>query len=119
METVEPVTWNLAKGNLLYLTDKEEQMTALVKHIAKGKQKVIVLAPKYHNLPEMEGVLLVSGGEALDLMIDGIKEKIHVRLDERNTKHEATVIVYNMTELTEELSQSSLESLEFILDKGT
>ena len=118
LETVEPVTWNLAKGNLLYLTDKEEQMTALVKHIAKGKQKVIVLAPKYHNLPEMEGVLLVSGGEALDLMIDGIKEKIHVRLDERNTKHEATVIVYNMTELTEELSQSSLESLEFILDKG-
>ena len=118
LETVEPVTWNLAKGNLLYLTDKAEQMTALVKHIAKGKQKVIVLAPKYHNLPEMEGVLLVSGGEALDLMIDGIKEKIHVRLDERNTKHEATVIVYNMTELTEELSQSSLESLEFILDKG-
>ena len=118
METFEPVTWNLAKGNLLYLTDKEEQMTALVKHIAKGKQKVIVLAPKYHNLPEMEGVLLVSGGEALELMIDGIKEKIHVRLDERNTKHEATVIVYNMTELTEELSQSSLESLEFILDKG-
>ena len=28
LETVEPVTWNLAKGNLLYLTDKEEQMTA-------------------------------------------------------------------------------------------
>ena len=46
METVEPITWNLAKGNLLYLTDKEEQMATLVEQIAKGKQKVIVLAPK-------------------------------------------------------------------------
>ena len=63
LETVEPVTWNLAKGNLLYLTDKEEQMTALVKHIAKGKQKVIVLAPKYHNLPEMEGVTILASPE--------------------------------------------------------
>ena len=39
METVEPITWNLAKGNLLYLTDKEEQMATLVEQIAKGKQK--------------------------------------------------------------------------------
>ena len=57
METVEPITWNLSKGNLLYLTDKEEQMSALTRHIARGKQKVIVLAPKYHSIPEIEGVL--------------------------------------------------------------
>ncbi|MCY7015529.1 type VII secretion protein EssC, partial [Streptococcus sanguinis] len=118
METVEPITWNLSKGNLLYLTDKEEQMSALTRHIARGKQKVIVLAPKYHSIPEIEGVLLVSGKEAIELMITGIEEKIHARLEKQNTQHVATVIAYNMTELTEELSQSALGSLEFVLDKG-
>ena len=118
METVEPITWNLSKGNLLYLTDKEEQMSALTRHIARGKQKVIVLAPKYHSIPEIEGVLLVSGKEAIELMITGIEEKIHARLEKQNTQHVATVIAYNMTELTEELSQSALGILEFVLDKG-
>ena len=118
METVEPITWNLSKGNLLYLTEKEEQMSALTRHIARGKQKVIVLAPKYHSIPEMEGVLLVSGEESVELMITGIEEKIHTRLEKQSTHHEATVIAYNMTELTEELSQSALASLEFVLDKG-
>ena len=50
LETVEPVTWDLKKGNLLYLTDKEEQMTQFVKQIARSKQKVIVLAPQFSKL---------------------------------------------------------------------
>ena len=62
METVEPVTWDLKKGNLLYLTDKEEQMTQFVKQIAHSKQKVIVLAPAYNELPEMEGVTILYEG---------------------------------------------------------
>ena len=39
LETVEPVTWDLKKGNLLYLTDKEEQMTqSLNKLLAASKR---------------------------------------------------------------------------------
>lgn len=63
LETVEPVTWDLKKGNLLYLTDKEEQMTQFVKQIVHSKQKVIVLAPSYNELPEMEGVTILSTKE--------------------------------------------------------
>ena len=35
LETVEPVTWNLAKGNLLYLTDQDSQMIALINPSSK------------------------------------------------------------------------------------
>ena len=118
LETVEPVTWNLAKGNLLYLTDKEEQMTALVKHIAKGKQKVIVLAPKYHNLPEMEGVTILASPEEYLEGLDMMEFKIQERLEGKQREHVATVVIYNLTELVGELNSEALEALAYVLDKG-
>ena len=118
METVEPVTWNLAKGNLLYLTDKEEQMTALVKHIAKGKQKVIILAPKYHNLPEMEGVTILASPEEYLEGLDMMEFKIQERLEGKQRDHVATVVVYNLTELVVELNSEALDTLAYVLDKG-
>ena len=118
LETVEPVTWNLAKGNLLYLTDKEEQMTALVKHIAKGKQKVIVLAPKYHSLPEMEGVTIISNSEDYLSAIASIEKRINERLEQNEREHVATVVVYNLTELVVELNSEALDTLAYVLDKG-
>jgi conserved protein 163 len=119
LETVEPVTWNLAKGNLLYLTDKEEQMTALVRHIAKGKQKVIVLAPKYHNLPEMEGVTILASPEEYLEGLDMMEFKIQERLEGKQRDHVATVVVYNLTELVGELNSEALDTLAYVLDKGT
>ncbi|RXX21339.1 type VII secretion protein EssC [Streptococcus oralis] len=118
LETVEPVTWNLAKGNLLYLTDKEEQMTALVRHIAKGKQKVIVLAPKYHNLPEMEGVTILASPEEYLEGLDMMEFKIQERLEGKQRDHVATVVVYNLTELVVELNSEALDTLAYVLDKG-
>ena len=118
METVEPVTWNLAKGNLLYLTDKEEQMTALVKHIAKGKQKVIVLAPKYHNLPEMEGVT-VSTGDTLVEMIDALELRIKEHLVKGQSKHIVSVIIYDMSYLVDELAPELLNQLSFIIERSS
>ena len=119
METVEPVMWNLVKGNLLYLTDKEEQMAALVKHIAKGKQKVIVLAPKYHSLPEMEGVTIISNSEDHLSGIASIKKRINEHLEQNEREHVATVVIYNLTELVGELNSEALEALAYVLDKGT
>jgi len=118
LETVEPVIWNLAKGNLLYLTDKEEQMTALVKHIAKGKQKVIVLAPKYHSLPEMEGVTILASPEEYQAGIETIKANVQERIEKRKNKHEATIILFNQVELMEELSIDDQTSLHYVLEKG-
>ena len=118
LETVEPVIWNLAKGNLLYLTDKEEQMTALVKHIAKGKQKVIILAPKYHNLPEMEGVTILASPEEYQAGIASIEKRIQERLEGKQRDHVATVVVYNLTELVVELNSEALDTLAYVLDKG-
>ena len=118
LETVEPVTWNLAKGNLLYLTDKEEQMTALVKHIAKGKQKVIVLAPKYHSLPEMEGVTILASPEEYQAGLETIEANVKERIEKRKNKHEATIILFNQVELMEELSIDDQTSLHYVLEKG-
>ena len=118
LETVEPVTWNLAKGNLLYLTDKEEQMTALVKHIAKGKQKVIVLAPQYHSVQEIENILLISSEEDQMDMIKTIKSKIAERLEAGSREHVVTIIIYNLSELVQMLTIDMQEQLEFILEKG-
>ncbi|MCY7016007.1 hypothetical protein MK387_11335, partial [Streptococcus sanguinis] len=118
METVEPITWNLSKGNLLYLTDKEEQMSALTRHIARGKQKVIVLAPKYHNLPEMEGVTILASPEEYQTGIIAMEENIKARLEKRNNQHEATVVLFNQLELMGELSLDDQTSLNYILEKG-
>ena len=118
METVEPVTWNLAKGNLLYLTDKEEQMVTFVKHIAKGQQKVIVLAPKYHNLPEMEGVT-VSTGDTLVEMIDALELRIKEHLVKGQSKHIVSVIIYDMSYLVDELAPELLNQLSFIIERSS
>ena len=118
METVEPITWNLSKGNLLYLTDKEEQMSALTRHIARGKQKVIVLAPKYHNLPEMEGVQIISTSEESVKSLVAIEQRVQERLEKQERGHVVTLVVYNLTELVEELGMDALESLAYILEKG-
>ena len=118
METVEPVTWNLAKGNLLYLTDKEEQMSALTEQIARGKQKVIVLAPKYHSLPEMEGVTILASPEEYQAGIETIEANVKERIEKRKNKHEATIILFNQVELMEELSIDGQTSLHYVLEKG-
>lgn len=118
METVEPITWNLSKGNILYLTDKEEQMGAFTEQIARGKQKVIVLAPKYHSIPEMEGVLLVSSEEDQMDMIQAVKSKVTERIEAGSREHVVTIIVYNLSELVQTLTIDMQEQLEFILEKG-
>ena len=118
METVEPITWDLSKGNLLYLTDKEEQMSALTEQIARGKQKVIVLAPKYHNLPEMEGVTILASPEEYQTGIVAMEENVKARLEKRNNQHEATVVLFNQLELMGELSLDDQTSLNYILEKG-
>ena len=118
LETVEPVTWNLTKGNLLYLTDKEEQMSALTEQIARGKQKVIVLAPKYHNLPEMEGVT-VSTGDTLVEMIDALELRIKEHLVKGQSKHIVSVIIYDMSYLVDELAPELLNQLSFIIERSS
>ena len=119
LETVEPVTWDLKKGNLLYLTDKEEQMTQFVKQIARNKQKVIVLAPAYNELPEMEGVTILSTKEDYVAGIKKMEENIQLRLEQQKPQHEATIVLYNQLELMNDLSMDLQSSLNYVLEKGT
>ena len=91
LETVEPVTWNLAKGNLLYLTD---------------------------NLPEMEGVTILASPEEYQAGIASMEKRIQERLEGKQRDHVATVIVYNLTELVVELNSEALDTLAYVLDKG-
>lgn len=118
LETVEAVTWDLKKGNLLYLTDKEEQMTQFVKQIARSKQKVIVLAPSYNELPEMEGVTILSTKEDYVAGIKKMEENIQLRLKQQKSQHEATIVLYNQLELMNDLSMDLQSSLNYVLEKG-
>ena len=118
LETVEPVTWDLKKGNLLYLTDKEEQMTQFVKQIVRSKQKVIVLAPAYNELPEMEGVTILSTKEDYVAGIKKMEENIQLRLEQQKSQHEATIVLYNQLELMNDLSMDLQSSLNYVLEKG-
>ncbi|ORO80213.1 FtsK/SpoIIIE domain-containing protein [Streptococcus oralis] len=121
METVEPVTWNLAKGNLLYLTDKEEQMTALVKHIVKGKQKVIVLAPQFSklNLERFgEEVIYENEIQNIENRLELLESEIHKRNQEGLKEHVVTIILYNITEIIGNLTPVAQKRLEFIFKQG-
>ena len=121
LETVEPVTWNLAKGNLLYLTDKEEQMTALVKHIAKGKQKVIVLAPQFSKLNIerfREEVIYENEIQNIENRLELLESEIHKRNQEGLKEHVVTIVLYNITEIIGNLTPVAQKRLEFIFKQG-
>lgn len=118
LETVEPVTWDLKKGNLLYLTDKEEQMTQFVKQIARSKQKVIVLAPKYHKLPNADNLFVFSSAEEVLESLKDMNKRIDERLEKQLFSHDATIIVYNMIDLLQELTQNGIDYLTYLLEKG-
>ena len=121
METVEPITWNLAKGNLLYLTDKEEQMATLVEHIAKGKQKVIVLAPQFSklNLEKFgEEVIYENEIQNIENRLELLESEIHKRNQEGLKEHVVTIVLYNITEIIGNLTPVAQKRLEFIFKQG-
>ena len=118
METVESVNWQLNKGNLLYLTEQESQMIAFVNQIRRGMQRVIILAPTYHNLNEQENVILANGSQKVSELLEDIEKRITIRTKERKNQHEATVIIYQMTELMTELDSVDQGRLAFVLEKG-
>ena len=118
LETFEPVTWDLKKGNLLYLTDKEEQMTQFVKQIARSKQKVIVLAPKYHKLPNADNLFVFSSAEEVLESLKDMNKRIDERLEKQLFSHDATIIIYNMIDLLQELTQNGIDYLTYLLEKG-
>lgn len=118
LETVEPVTWDLKKGNLLYLTDKEEQMTQFVKQIARSKQKVIVLAPRYHSLGNLDDLTLINQISEIEEIVNVLEAKIQERLVHRVSEHEVTVVLFNINELVDKMDATLLEKIAFILTKG-
>ena len=121
METVEPITWNLTKGNLLYLTDKEEQMATLVEHIAKGKQKVIVLAPQFSklNLEKFgEEVIYENEIQNIENRLELLESEIHKRNQEGLKEHVVTIVLYNITEIIGNLTPVAQKRLEFIFKQG-
>ena len=118
METVEPITWNLSKGNLLYLTDRQEYMLDFVSQLIHGKQKVIIFAPKHHGLQIENGVDYLTQEEEYVAALDTIKDRIEGRLERRAYEHVATVIIYDWVNLVQELSLSNQNKLLYVLEKG-
>ena len=121
METVEPITWNLSKGNLLYLTDKEEQMSTLTEQITRGKQKVIVLAPRYSTLNlEVYGKEVIYENDIQDIenCLEVLEIEIQKRIQQELKDHTTTIILYNVTEIIGNLTPMAQKILEFIFKQG-
>nr|AAK40368.1 conserved protein 163 [Streptococcus sanguinis SK1 = NCTC 7863] len=118
METVETVTWKPCGGNLLYLTEKESQMAAFARLLSRGKQKTIILAPQYNEIESDENVLVVNNPDEYEELIAVISQKIDERMKAKNFDHVATLVLYNLTELIEKMSQETRDNLAYILDKG-
>lgn len=121
LETVEPVTWDLKKGNLLYLTDKEEQMTQFVKQIARSKQKVIVLVPQFSklNLEEFEQKVICENViQDIENRLEFLENEINKRIQEGLTEQVATIVLYNVTEIIGNLTPIAQKRLEFIFKQG-
>ena len=120
LETVEPVTWDLKKGNLLYLTDKEEQMTQFVKQIARSKQKVIVLAPQFSKL-NLEGfeqkVICENVIQDIENRLEFLENEINKCIQEGLTEQVATIVLYNVTEIIGNLTPIAQKRLEFIFNQ--
>ena len=93
-------------------------MTQFVKQIAHSKQKVIVLAPAYNELPEMEGVTILSTKEDYVAGIKKMEENIQLRLEQQKSQHEATIVLYNQLELMNDLGMDLQSSLNYVLEKG-
>ena len=121
LETVEPVTWDLKKGNLLYLTDKEEQMTQFVKQIARSKQKVIVLAPQFSklNLERFDKKVICENViQDIENRLELLENEINKRIQEGLTEQVATIVLYNVTEIIGNLTPIAQKRLEFIFKQG-
>ena len=55
------------------------------------------MAPKYHNLPEMECVTILASPEEYLEGLDMMEFKIQERLEGKQREHVATVVIYNLT----------------------
>ncbi|MCC3165407.1 ftsK/SpoIIIE family protein [Streptococcus sanguinis] len=118
LETVEPVTWKPCDGNLLYLTEKESQMTSFIRSLSHGKQKTIILAPQYNEIEPADDVLIVNNPDEYEELVAVISQKVVERMKAKNFNHVATLVLYNLTEIVEKMSQETCDSLAYILNKG-
>ena len=96
-------------------------MVALVKHITKGKQKVIVLAPKLSklNLERFgEEVIYEDEIQNIENRLELLESELHKRHQEGLKKHVVTVVLYNITEIIGNLTPVAQKRLEFIFKQG-
>ena len=93
-------------------------MTQFVKQIARSKQKVIVLAPKYHKLPNADNLFVFSSAEEVLESLKDMNKRIDERLEKQLFSHDATIIIYNMIDLLQELTQNGIDYLTYLLKKG-
>ena len=117
LETVEAVSWD-GGDNLLYLTDKEEQMAGFLDVVAKSKEKKFLLVSSRSQLPNQESIEGVQGQESLAHYIRALELRIQERTKEARRSHDATILLYNWPELLEDLDNDSMERLAYILQKG-
>ena len=123
METAKAMGWNVKRGHLAYILEKEEQMSQITKHLAsmsvKLRKKTIILAPEYHQINNIDSsVTLISDKEKLHEMIQTISVKMDDRFAENETDYTTTFIVYNLSEIVDLLNDEDIRILAKLFEKG-
>ena len=123
METAKAMGWNVKRGHLAYILEKEEQMSQITKHLAsmsvKLGKKTIILAPEYHQINNIDSsVTLISDKEKLHEMIQTISVKMDDRFAENETNYTTTFIVYNLSEIVDLLNDEDIRILAKLFEKG-
>ena len=123
METAKAMGWNVKRGHLAYILEKEEQMSQITKHLAsmsvKLGKKTIILAPEYHQINNIDSsVTLISDKEKLHEMIQTISVKMDDRFAGNETNYTTTFIVYNLSEIVDLLNDEDIRILAKLFEKG-
>ena len=122
VETVDVLTWNLKKGNLLYLSDQDQQLSDMAMHLLEAHHKTnktsVVFAPAYHNLPEMDGVTILTEREIFHEMIDALEARVQERLQKHIAQHDLTLFLYSLPHLIEQIDAAHQKTLTYLIEWG-
>lgn len=118
VETVDLISWKAKDGNLLYLTEQDEQMTGLVNQLIKAKQTFVIIAPPHQSFEGIENITVVNNKDEYHELLSVIEQKIDERRKNGNSNHVVTLVVYNLTELVEIMDNETIAILANVLEKG-
>lgn len=122
LETVEAVSWDLRAGHLLYLTDQDQQMSAmalqLIETHQKAEKQLVIFASEYHHLPAVKGIQILAEQQSIHDMIAALEVRVQERLKQRQSQHDMTIILYDLPNIISMIDLEHQKRLLYLVEWG-